>query len=314
MIGCPGPLERACGPAIVERGGAATVPTTAATNTVAATAASATGQVVLSSGFLGRERLTGLAPYPTGAWQPSRDHHIRPCAWCFAGSELLVHVKSLGSHRPLPLCPRRLRLAPWCYCCCHCCCCSPAVLGCLGSTRMLPWTPGLWKTRRARSNSCITTTPAKRVGTTAVGQKFSFEMQMSGGQGGPLCSWEMPGFPGEGGQCPQGTWSRLAGHIVWLLQEWSQSERLCGARWVLVACQPLGTRYLQTQQESSLARHRAPSFDGVADFIGVHSSWKFPAKFPKVCSYSWEEIRRQTEKLHGRQKEELPRETAHLTT
>lgn len=103
----------------------------------------------------------------------------------------------------------------------------------------------------------------------------------------------------------------VAGHIGWLLQEWSQSERLCGERWVLVACQPLGTRYLRTPQESSLARHRAPSSAGVAGFIGVHSSWKCPAKFPKVCSYSWEEIRRQTEKLHGRQKEELPRETAH---
>lgn len=53
----------------MERGGAATVPTAAAANTIAATAALASGQVVLSSGFpgvqAGRERLTGLAWYPT---------------------------------------------------------------------------------------------------------------------------------------------------------------------------------------------------------------------------------------------------------
>lgn len=114
MIGCPGPLERACGPALVERGGAATVPTTAATNTIAATAALASGQVVLSSGFpgvqAGRERLTGLAPYPTGAWQPSSSHHNRPCMWCLSGSELSVHAKSLGSRRPLATMPQATAL------------------------------------------------------------------------------------------------------------------------------------------------------------------------------------------------------------
>lgn len=73
--------------------------------TVAATAASATGQVVLSSGFIGRERLTGFALYPTGAWQPSRDHHIRPCAWCFAASELLVHVSPSGPTDPYHYAP-----------------------------------------------------------------------------------------------------------------------------------------------------------------------------------------------------------------
>lgn len=114
MIGCPGPLERACGPALVERGGAATVPTAAAANTITATAALASGQVVLSSGFSGvqtrQERLTGLAPYLTGAWQPSSNHHNRPCTWCLAGSELSVHVKSLGPHRPLVTMPQATAL------------------------------------------------------------------------------------------------------------------------------------------------------------------------------------------------------------
>lgn len=68
-------------------------------------------------------------------------------------------------------------------------------------------------------------------------------------------------------------------------------QSLYGARWAQVACQPLGTRYLQTLQESSLAGRGAPGSDRVAGFIGVHRNWKFPAKFPKICSYSWEEIR-----------------------
>jgi hypothetical protein len=76
----------------------------------------------------------------------------------------LCRLSPSGPADPLPLCPLRPLLAPWCYCCCYRC---PAVLKWLGTIRMSPWTTEPWKARRARSSSCITTTPAKLVGTTA---------------------------------------------------------------------------------------------------------------------------------------------------
>lgn len=119
-----------------------------------------------------------------------------------------------------------------------------------------------------------------------------------------------PGHPGP----------RLAVHIGWRPQEPSHREswRMLQAKpvWVTVGSGRLSASRHPLPPDTAgvepgWARRGAPGSDRVAGFIRVHSSWKFPAKFPKICSYSWEEMRRQTEKLHGRQKEESPRANTH---
>lgn len=76
----------------------------------------------------------------------------------------------------------------------------------------------------------------------------------------------------------------------------------------------VSTRYLRTLQELSLAGNSAPASSRRAVFTGINCceflSCKFPAKFCKVCSYSWEEIRR-GENFTGGRKTEVPRENAH---
>lgn len=116
---------------------------------------------------------------------------------------------------------------------------------------------------------------------------------MSGGQGRPFCSWEMPGVWGVAGRTMSAREAvltllgvldiliRVSSHIGWLLHEWSQSESLCGARWALVACQPLGTRYPRTLQESSLAGPCAPGSDGVAVSLEFTTVGSFPRSFPR---------------------------------